>query len=103
MTKTAVLSELKDADFQPLINSEFTTTENGAKTQSFELLEVTPLGSKPDNNERHAFSLVFRGENIQTPQQSIYELEHPKLGQLALFLVPIGSDQHGMRYEAVFT
>jgi len=34
--------------------------------------------------------------------QRIYPMEHAHLGVFELFLVPIGPDQHGMGYEAVF-
>jgi hypothetical protein len=34
--------------------------------------------------------------------QHIYALEHTSLGKLELFLVPIGPDERGMRYQAVF-
>jgi len=29
--------------------------------------------------------------------------QHPEMAGLELFLVPIGPDAHGMRYQAVFT
>jgi hypothetical protein len=35
--------------------------------------------------------------------QRIYRLQHEELGQLELFLVPIGPDADGMCYEAVFS
>ena len=49
------------------------------------------------------FSLVFRGPNTDTPVQKVYMLQLAELGQLELFLVPIGPDETGMLYEAVFT
>jgi hypothetical protein len=36
------------------------------------------------------------------PQQT-WSLRHPALGELALFLVPLGPDDDGMRYEAVIS
>jgi hypothetical protein len=36
-------------------------------------------------------------------EQRIYAVHHPALGAFDLFLVPIGPDGEGMRYEAVFT
>ena len=103
MTDKSTLVELKNTDFQPHINSEFTSITKNGNTKAFELLEVTNLGCTSDNDSRQAFSLVFRGENSPQPQQSIYEMDHKHLGQLKLFMVPIGPDQQGMRYEAVFT
>jgi hypothetical protein len=35
-------------------------------------------------------------------EQRTYEVEHQDMGLFALFLVPIGPDDEGMRYEAVF-
>jgi hypothetical protein len=31
----------------------------------------------------------------------VFELRHPALGSFSLFLVPVGPDDQGMRYEAV--
>ena len=35
--------------------------------------------------------------------QLIYSLEHATLGTLEVFLVPVGPDAVGMRYDAVFS
>lgn len=51
---------------------------------------------------REPFSLVFRGPAEPALAQAIQPLRHPRLGTLALFLVPIGADGDGRRYEAVF-
>jgi hypothetical protein len=65
-----------------------------------ELINVTerPLEDGP----RAQFSLVFRGGPDPPLQQRIYRLEHERLGPLDLFLVPLGPDATGQRYEAVF-
>jgi hypothetical protein len=54
--------------------------------------------------ERTPFSLLFRGgpPNRFLPQRT-YEIEHDGLGTVHIFLVPLGPDKEGMRYEAVFT
>ena len=51
----------------------------------------------------------FSGSNIahSGPQQPLlpqntYGIEHKELGTLSIFIVPIGLDAEGMRYEAVF-
>jgi hypothetical protein len=51
---------------------------------------------------RAPFSLVFRGPLEPLLPQGIHRLEHDALGELDLFLVPIGPDEAGTRYEAVF-
>ena len=103
MSSEIALNELKESDFQPLINSEFSCSVDNDDSQSFELVEVSLVGSAPEGDQRQAFSLVFRGRNTDSPAQQLYQLEHSQLGQLEIFLVPIGSDQTGMLYEAVFT
>lgn len=48
------------------------------------------------------FSLLFLGaDEFPLPQQT-YEMKHEQLGAGALFLVPVGRDSEGMRYEAAF-
>jgi hypothetical protein len=47
--------------------------------------------------------VVFVTVDTPVQPQQVQELEHDELGHLAIFLVPIGSDENGrMRYEAVF-
>ena len=59
-------------------------------------------------HERHAgpreqpFSVHFRGHRQSYLPQAIYRLEHERMGTMDIFLVPIGPDEKGMRYEAVF-
>jgi hypothetical protein len=50
-----------------------------------------------------SFSLVFRGPADAPLAQGTYGLEDAELGALELFLVPIGRDARGFRYEAAFT
>ncbi len=65
------------------------------------LAEVTALG---DSGVRMAFSLTFHAP-LSAPvlPQRIYRLEHPALGPLDVFVVPLGPKAGAFRYEAVFT
>jgi hypothetical protein len=47
------------------------------------------------------FSAIFDGSNIYLPQH-VYSFEHERMGQFEMFLVPIGENRDGFRYEAVF-
>ena len=52
---------------------------------------------------RESFSLVFRGPQEQQLQQGTFFLNNESLTEsIAVFLVPIGPDDHGLCYEAVF-
>jgi hypothetical protein len=52
---------------------------------------------------RDSFSLHFVGPLQPAFPQQLSALSHPMLGELLLFLVPIGQDVTGRTYEAVFT
>jgi hypothetical protein len=52
--------------------------------------------------ERTGFSLEFLGPPGPLLPQRIYRLEHARLGTLEIFLVPLGRENRGVRYEAVF-
>jgi len=65
------------------------------------LLEATEVGGTA--GDRTPFSLIFRTAEEEPLMQRIYRVAHRKLGTMDLFLVPIGTDKEGMRYEAVFT
>ena len=68
------------------------------------LTSVDALGAESGRGrERAPFSLIFHGTKDSYLPQRIYRLENDAMEPMELFLVPIGPDEHGMRYEAVFT
>lgn len=96
---------LTQALFEPLIGTPF-CLRIGAKVLELELVQADKLTAYPGRGgkmpKREPFSLVFRGpREIMLPQQ-IYALEQETLGRVEIFLVPIGPDDVGQRYEAVF-
>lgn len=64
-----------------------------------ELAEVTDHS----NAQLEQFSLVFTGVPSPWLPQGSYKLAHPQMGECELFLVPVGPDNAGMRYQAVFS
>lgn len=73
-----------------------------------ELIQVTDPGresakSSDGSGSRAPFSILFRGPGDVILPQRIYRLEHDEMSSFDLFLVPVGPDQAGQRYEAVFT
>src|SRR5262245_31408240 len=84
--------------FAPLLNSQF-QLEHSNGSIDIELIEVSELRVSRSNE---SFSLVFRGPgNILIPQ-AMYRFNHAALGVVDLFIVPIGRDEHGLYYEALF-
>jgi uncharacterized protein DUF6916 len=59
-------------------------------------------GPGPDGRQRRQFSLFFAGPVQPVLEQGTYPLHHDALGDLDLFLVPVGSGGDGIRYEAAF-
>ena len=91
--------------FTPHVGTIFRIFLAEAPAVEIELTTVTPhqTPSGPEaQRQRAPFSLLFRGPLAPILPQRIYSLAHAELGTFDLFLVPIGPDAQGMRYEAVF-
>ncbi|HXG95059.1 MAG TPA: hypothetical protein VNN73_22150 [Blastocatellia bacterium] len=84
--------------FSDCVNTKFVVHYGDSQTANLELVSVTDVGSSARQVQ---FSLVFVGRINGAIEQRIYRLEHEKLGQLDLFLVPIGMDKNGVQYEAI--
>ncbi len=98
-----MLEDMTKETFEPHVESIFRIPFEDAPPIDLVLIEVTGLPGV--GHKRKPFALMFRtSAEFILPQRS-YPLEHEAMGQLTLFLVPIGPDQAGesMRYEAVFT
>lgn len=57
----------------------------------------------PSDRKREPFSLFFVGPPETILPQGMYTFESPELSLGGLFIVPIGKDETGTDYEAVFT
>lgn len=100
-----MLDTLEKSDFEPHVGTKFRITLEGAEPLELELAEARNLaGQTVEGSKRLPFAVTFRGgpRDRYLPQR-IYDLEHPALGTLSIFLVPLGPDEETMRYEAVFT
>lgn len=97
------LSAVIHEDFQPCLNDMFTVNTGEDNGPQLELIEVKPIGeSDPNAKNRQPFSLLFRGPMEPLLQQKLHQLKNSKLGEMQLFLVPIGPDDSGMLYDASF-
>lgn len=97
-----MLEELAYSDFFERVGEEFRVAVEDAAVVLV-LSEVTDLTRREAPSPRRSpFSLIFLGPLAPVLPQRIWPLEHGGLGRLEIFLVPIGPDASGMRYEAVF-
>jgi hypothetical protein len=92
------LAELTVESFTGRVQETFTLAGPAAALKLV-LAEVEELGQ---SQNRKAFSLRFLGPPQPILPQATYRLEHPAMGALEIFLVPLGPRDGGMRYEAVF-
>lgn len=66
-------------------------------------LDVVETRELPAGSPRHSpFAVVLTGPLSPVLPQGTYALFHPARGRLDLFLVPIGRDAGGTRYEIIF-
>jgi hypothetical protein len=98
-----MLESLDMTSFTGRVGEQFRIAIGDATMLTTQLIEVTPAGTPPRGPRRTPFSLVFRSPPGAPLPQRIYRLHHDELGALDLFLVPIGPDDDGMLYEAVFS
>jgi hypothetical protein len=94
-----MLEKLHSQSFARCLHETFRVIPPGTDAFDLELIQVTEQFKTP---RQEAFSIVFRGPAASFMQQGIYPLRNESLGELDLFLVPIGHDDGGYLYEAVF-
>jgi hypothetical protein len=90
--------------FQPRVGELFRVIVDEKWEMQARLSSVDPWSEAAGRGRPRApFSLVFHAPQGAVIPQQIYRVENANLEPMELFLVPIGPDEHGMRYEAVFT
>ena len=88
------------AAFEIHLNTTFRVIHDGEDDFDLELIEVadkTPAGFSGEQ-----FSLIFKGRPDLMLLQQTCTLEHPEMGQVVLFLVPVDQEKDGYHYEAIF-
>jgi hypothetical protein len=92
------------SDFEPHVGGSFELTGNTEPPGvAVELVAAERLSSGPDSADPDAsFSLLFRGPHEPKLPQMIRHLEHPEVGGIDLFLVPVREDAEARYYEAIF-
>ncbi len=106
--------DLNDCTYETFaahVDGAFTITIDPSTVVPVTLIEAINLGAFPTPSRPTAgpagdgerFSILFRGPRERPLPQGTYAFEHPRLGPFPLFIVPVGADHEGMRYEAVFT
>ena len=93
-----MIDAFTEAMFAENLNTTFYVRDASNQIE-LKLVETTSISTMPHNIQ---FSIVFQGPPETILQQKIYKLDHERLGELDLFLVPIAKNDAGFQYEAVF-
>ena len=96
-----MLDQITIESFESLLGQTFETSG-----LSLTLIEVSRLGEAINPiRGSWGFSLIFHGPSWPILRQQIHRLKTPDLGELDLFIVPLGPDPRNpqvMRYEIIF-
>lgn len=93
------VAALTHAQFAENLNTIFHIRFDDNITVDLELVEVSEPRSTP---RQERFSLLFRGPLDFYLEQRSYRIDHDLLGSHDFFLVPVGQQPDGFRYEMVF-
>jgi hypothetical protein len=94
-----VSENLTKEAFRENLNTKFRVPLSETNAVDLELIEVVETVATPVQDQ---FSIFFRGPLEYFFPQSIYHIEHEKMGEMDIFIVPVAKGQDSFRYEAVF-
>jgi hypothetical protein len=100
MASTADLAALSIGDFTPHLDATFDMQTAGGVVP-LKLVKADLVGDS--GRAGGAFSLIFVAPKGLWHQQAIYPINHPALGVMEIFLVPVGPAFGGDTYQAIFT
>jgi hypothetical protein len=96
-------ARLTEENFRRYLGTKFGVRVQTPKPLELELAEVkgyTPESNEPGGMER--FSLFFHGPADILLKQGTFTLDHPEMGEILLFMVPVARIPEGFSYEVVF-
>lgn len=89
--------------FEQLSSKTFQITFNENTVAQSELIEIKANPKiQLQDGQIEPFSLVFEVADSEVFDQNTYLLKSDELEEMPIFLVPIGQDEKGVRYEAIF-
>ena len=92
-------AQLNPTMFTDYVGTHFDVMDDPAS--AFDLI-LTNIVEHVKTDRQEVFSLFFHGSPDRFVPQGIHNLKHSHLGELELFLVPVGQDKDGFQYEAAF-
>jgi hypothetical protein len=89
--------------FGPYVGEKFDLLLGEGRSEPLELVSARSYNRKAPPGFREPFELIFRAgtRNFYVPQ-GIFAFQHPAAGSFEIFIVPIGPDDAGMQFQAVY-
>ena len=107
-----MVEEPTHAMLSECLGTRFRVQLDASRLVELELVEVKSLAGRHRTAEdspiqtrearRASFAILFRGGSAAPLEQGIYRFEHEAVGIIEIFVVPVGRDDEGLYYEAVF-
>lgn len=95
------MTVLKAEEFENKVGDDVTLSAEGLTVNAF-IHQVDRLKDHTGQN-KEPYSVVFESDSKDVLEQQTYTLSHKDLAEdIAVFIVPIGEGEKGVRYEAVF-
>jgi hypothetical protein len=91
--------------FREALHQRFVLRANPGEELDLELVAVNDLSASARSipvSGRAPFSIHFRGPCTPWARQHTYSIANERLGEMHIFVVPLGPDGQGMIYEAIF-
>jgi hypothetical protein len=85
--------------YVPLLNTKFRIDVTPNMSVDAELIKISDLLTRPRQEQ---FSILFLSGADTPAEQGLFAVHHETLGDFELFLVPVGSDEKGITFQAVF-
>jgi hypothetical protein len=103
----AMPEDFTSRSFAPLLGESFQLAPVEGEPLDLVLTECAesdpdPAGEGEQAGHRVPFSLVFHAPDGRLVAQQTGTCRHSALGEFSMFLVPLGPDDEGMGYQAVF-
>jgi len=99
MKGITMAAALTHEEFSKHVNTKFRIHVNETEAIEAQLTHVSELLASP---QQERFSIVFRASNEPFLGQGTRRFEHDQMEAFDLFIVPIGRNEEGTDYEAVF-
>jgi hypothetical protein len=87
--------------YEPHVGRTFRVEFADHPPVDLKLVEAAPGPWQPPDGGKTAFRLEFSGPSQPLLGQRTYRLQHPELGAIDLFIVPLEQDETSATYEAV--